>query len=430
MFRKIAAKIIAIVGLVGGLFTAIWVFNISPQRTQLNLTPLSTDGSPFQGFRPRPIGLPFDTPPRISYVQIVDLNSDGKQDVLVCDCTKNTVSWLRQESDGTFVEQVITDQLIAPARLDCTDVDHDGDLDLIVAVLGKLFPSNEKLGSLVALENKGQEVFEPHVLLESVARVSDVRCADLDCDQDLDLVVTQFGYDEGEIRWLENVGSWKYESRPLQSRPGGIHSIPVDLNSDGNLDIVSLISQEDESIFAFIGDGKGNFREQELFSANNPDFGSSGIWVNDLDADGAPDILFCNGDAFDYFPPRPWPWHGVQWLENKGDLRFEFHRLADFGGAVNAQVIDIGGDGDLDIVVSSAFNDWAKPTSQSLRLLENVGTNKYLNRPITNSPSHIQALAIGDVNNDGLPDLVTGGMHISAPHNRVGRITLWLAQAE
>ena len=33
------------------------------------------------------------------------------------------------------------------------------------------------------------------------------------------------------------------------------------------------------------------------------------------------DILYTNGDAFDYIPPGPRPWHGVQWLENKGNLK-------------------------------------------------------------------------------------------------------------
>ena len=37
-------------------------------------------------------------------------------------------------------------------------------------------------------------------------------------------------------------------------------------------------------------------------------------------ADGDPDILYSNGDAFDYAPANSRPWHGVQWLENRGQL--------------------------------------------------------------------------------------------------------------
>ena len=64
----------------------------------------------------------------------------------------------------------------------------------------------------------------------------------------------------------------------------------ADLNGDGNLDIVALVSQETETIFAYLGDGAGSFRSQILFQAP-PEFGSSGIELVDLDRDGDVDLL-------------------------------------------------------------------------------------------------------------------------------------------
>ncbi|MEM7476428.1 MAG: VCBS repeat-containing protein, partial [Planctomycetota bacterium] len=325
---------------------------------------------------------------------------------------------------GEFEERIIAGQIIAPARCQCVDFDADGDLDIFLAALGKLFPSDEKIGSLYFFENDGEENFTQRVLLKDVARISDVRVADLDSDQDLDLVVTHFGYNEGLVQWLENQGDWKFRPQTLQSQAGGIHGIPADMDLDGNLDIVVLISQEIESTYVFYGNGKGEFREQKIYDAKNADFGSAGIWLKDLDLDGDLDVLYCNGDAFDYSPPRPWPWHGAQWLENRGSS-FTYHRLVDFGGAVNAATADYDGDGDLDIFLTSTFNDWDTPTSQSLRVLENTGSMRFLSHPLGNSPSHIQALDVGDINGDGRLDLVTGGMHISEPYDRIGRIVLW-----
>jgi len=34
-------------------------------------------------------------------------------------------------------------------------------------------------------------------------------------------------------------------------------------------------------------------------------------------------------------------------------------------------------------------------------------------------------VAAGDLTGDGLPDLATGGMHISRPYDRMSRITMW-----
>lgn len=392
------------------------------------LEPESQPGDRLALFQTRRIGDPYTTPPRISFVKIVDLDQDGLPDVLVCDCVANTVSWIRQTSEGQFQESVLADQLVAPARVECVDFEGDGDLDLFVAVLGKLFPSNERIGSLVALENIGNNQFERRVLLEGVARVSDVRAGDLDQDDDLDLVVTHFGYDEGETQWLENQGAWKFSPHPLQALSGGIHGVVSDMNNDSFADVVLLISQEHEKLYVFDGDGTGSFVEREVYAASSPDFGSAGITVVDLDQDGDQDVLYCNGDAFDYAPPRPWPWHGVQWLENLGRGRFRYRRLLDFGGAVNARAGDYDSDGDLDVFISSAFNDWDTPESNSLMVLENTGSMKFVSHPLANSPSHIQAIDIGDLNGDGKLDLVSGGMHISSPYDRVERVVLWEAQ--
>ena len=43
-----------------------------------------------------------------------------------------------------------------------------------------------------------------------------------------------------------------------------------------------------------------------------------------------------------------------------------------------------------------------------------------------NDPTHLLTCEPGDFNNDGLMDVVTGGMHTYPPYNRMGRITIWI----
>jgi hypothetical protein len=138
---------------------------------------------------------------------------------------------------------------------------------------------------------------------------------------------------------------------------GPIHTIPVDFDHDGDLDIVSLVSQEWEEIWVFENNGVGQFKSHLIWGSTNEDFGCSGMRTADLDRDGDIDILFTNGDAFDYIPPRPRPWHGVQWLENTGNFKFAYHRIGALNGASAACAADLDNDGDVD-VVASALNFW------------------------------------------------------------------------
>jgi hypothetical protein len=376
--------------------------------------------------RPQPVGDDFHEPPFISHVSAVDLDRDGLLDVVVCDCKAHQVTWIRQYPQGVFKERVCASNLIAPAHAEAVDFDDDGDLDLMVAVLGMLFPNNDKIGSVVILENDGTMQFVPHVVAERIARVSDVRAGDLDGDGDMDLAVAQFGYDDGQTRWMENLGGWNFESHILQSLSGPIHAPIADLDQDGDLDIAVLVSQEWEEIYVFEGDGRGGFNPRRIFGSDNEDFGSSGMWLSDFDQDGDPDILYANGDAFDYLPPVPRSWHGLQWLENRGGLRFEIHRIADFAGAVGAKPADIDHDGDLDLFVVSAYNYWENPRAQSIIWLENDGKMGFRRRDISNTPTHLQGLDTGDFDGDGDVDIVTGGLHVYPPYDRMERVVVWI----
>jgi len=384
-------------------------------------------GSPSDFFTPHAVGDPVAERrrPEIAHVQVVDLDRDGLRDILVCDVVRSQVTWIRQFPRGMFTEMPVGDPIPAPAHVEAIDFDRDGDLDLVVAGLGVLAPSNNRVGSVVVLENTGRQQFINHVIADRIARVADVQPGDLDGDGDLDFAVAGFGYDAGDTSWLENKGSWMFEQHVLLRLSGPINAVVADINQDGHPDVLSLVSQEWEEIWAFLNDGRGRFTSQMMWGSSNPDFGSSWMSVVDLDRDNDLDVLFSNGDAFDYAPANSRPWHGVQWLENKGKMQFEFHRLADLPGASSPQAADVDGDGDLDVVVVSAYNNWDDPSAMSLVWLENNGQLQFAMHRIASSPTHLITLATGDLDGDGTIDLVTGGMHISRPYDRLSRVTVW-----
>ena len=372
------------------------------------------------------VGFPVQGHPRVASLTIVDLDRDGLLDILVCDVEASRVGWIRQFPAGEYTETWIGPEIKTPARVQPYDVDKDGDLDLLVAAMEKLLPTNERIGSVLILEDRGGQNYALHVAAQGIARVTDVRGGDLDGDGDVDLVVGQFGYHEGETRWMENLGGWKFRSHILQQLSGPIHTIPADMDEDGDLDVVSLVSQEWEEIHVFENDGRGRFESRIVFGSTNEDYGSSGMRLVDLDGDEDMDVLFTNGDAFDHLPPRPRPWHAVQWLENTGGLTFEYHRIGYFQGAASACAADPDGDGDLDVITVSAWNLWDEPQSRSMIWFVNDGDTNFHPLGLASRPTHLIALECEDMNRDGHPDFITAGMHVYPPYRELTRVTLWL----
>lgn len=365
--------------------------------------------------------------PWITDLSILDLDQDGLLDVVACEGQKNQIVWLRQFPLGTFTERVIGEPVSGPAHVSGCDVDVDGDTDLLIAGMGVIFPNDDKIGKVVIMEQIEPGQFKNHVLLENVARVTDVRGGDLDSDGDVDLSVAQFGYYTGEGRWMENKGDWVFESHLLTGLSGAVHSPIADLDGDGTNDILMLISQEWEELHLFqnLGTGDQRFETKRIYGSTNEDYGSSGIRLVDLDKDGDLDVVYTNGDAFDYARPGPRPWHGVQWLENMNRGYFRFHRLGDFAGAYSPVACDIDNDGDLDVLAVSGFNHWESPEAYSLVCFENCGWNRFQRRMLARKPTHLIVLDAADTDGDGQIELVTGSFHAYPPYDSIGRIMLW-----
>ena len=357
--------------------------------------------------------------PNASTVRLIDLDGVGRPDLVVTDMRTGRVM-RAHPGDGNGPLQPIA-QLTAPARVEPADLDGDGRLDLLVSDLGVYQPSDVMSGSVVWLRRQASGGWESIPIARGLGRVADARAADFDKDGDLDVVVAVFGFRAvGEVLYLENRAEGGAEPSfvpaVIDPRAGAIHVPVVDLNDDGNPDILALLSQHHEEVIAYLGDGRGGFEPRRLWRAPHPNWGHTGLEPVDLDADGDLDVLLTNGDTLDARAERLLPFHGIRWLENRGPEGFHMERIQPMYGAHRALPADLDGDGDLDIVAAS-FIPYADAEQErgvmrlpSLLWLERIAgpRPRFIPHVIETGLVDHASIDVADVDGDGDLDIAVG----------------------
>ena len=340
----------------------------------------------------------------------------GPLECFVCDTReKKLLKW----QPGTKQLTVIADAR-DPAHVEVVDLDKDGHLDFLVAELGEFLPTNKLCGSISWLRyDPATKKYGPNVLATILGRVASARAADFDGDGDMDVIAAVFGfYQGGQVLLLEN--QTKDKSRPVFKHhkiieQTGAVDVPIgDLNGDGKIDFVALMSQEHEQIVAYINQGNGKFKAERVFDSDDPAYGSSGLQLVDMDKDGDLDILYTNGDSVDAYKIKTY--HSIQWLENKGKFPFVHHHLTHLPGVQASAAADMDGDGDMDIVAVSwlPYPGFAEIRKQekldSIIWLEQKTDKKFQRHTIERQLCDHATVAIADYDGDGDLDFATGNL--------------------
>jgi Flp pilus assembly protein TadD len=274
-----------------------------------------------------------------------DFNHDGHKDL--CLSRQDGLSVLMNDGSGKF-NPVANGRpfAVSSSEIAVTDYDHDGDLDLYLAVADgppRMF-SNDGQGNFT-------EVPKESGLQGAGNPVAVIRPIDFDDDNDTDFFLA---HPEHPAQLLSNMRTGRFQD--VAGRLGIGERFPLrnvvvgDINNDLWLDLVLLL--DDGQIVAFLGTRSGQFQREVIGRVNNR---SSALALIDYDNSGREDI-FAAGHLF----------------QNDGGFRDVTTavglKLPEPDRLIHAAAADIDGDGDEDLAL--AWNDGR------VALLENQGGNR------------------------------------------------------
>src|SRR5256885_6309525 len=299
-------------------------------------------------------------------------------------------------------------RLTASLTLGSAPTDVISEKDRLLALeSGLLEPNDQPLGTLVQYDfaRDGSLRFGK-ILIDSLLRPVFVRQFDFAGDGRKDFVICEFGNNRGRLALYRQDGA-TYQRPVLDATPGAIRFEIIDLTGDGFPDIVALFAQADERIVLYANNGTGDFsRGRKVLARFPPVYGSMYFTMRDFNDDGKPDILYVNGDNFDYSRVLK-PYHGIRILENDGRNNFTERYFFPVYVAAQAVVADFDKDGDLDILTTSNFADSARHPERGIMYFENVG--RYQFKPYAFSIARTNqwnVMTTGDLNRDGWPDVL------------------------
>ena len=221
-------------------------------------------------------------------VVAIDLDGDGHVDLVVSNVgtEERSVAVLSGRGDGTFEGPVTHHVGATPARLDVIDLNADGRLDVVT-----MNATDETISVLLALAGGG---FAPAEDYGVGSFLSDLAVADLDGDERPEVVVVNREDRTLTIRWNDGNGSLPAVST-LQlgdDRPEAVTT--ADLDRDGDTDLVvahSEVNNDHDIVFVLFNNGNGTFGLPFEFAVgNNP----VDVLAADLNHDEHLDLLVVN----------------------------------------------------------------------------------------------------------------------------------------
>ncbi len=352
-------------------------------------------------------------------IAVADVNHDGKPDIIVANTEDETISVLLGDGTGHFSPAPGSPFPCgkAPNDIAVADMNGDGNPDLIIANTGTPY--------ITILLGDGKGSFAPSAhspfATASYPHVHGVVAADFLGNGKPAVITDSWGHDQ--ILMIPSDGNgnlilpgkfFHTGKRPYQRLRS------ADFNGDGRPDVVTT-DQESNAVTILLGDGKGGFTE----AAGSPFSAGEAPWsvaIGDINGDGKLGLA-----VLPYEPDVREPKDvGVTVLLGDGQGGFTKMRgspfsLAGCRGPDRVAIGDVNGDGLADIVVACA---------QSRRVMLYLGTKTGGFRiSALDVQTGWAGLAVADLLGDGKREIiVSNGALDEDPKNQPGTITIFFSR--
>ena len=351
-----------------------------------------------------------------------DLDLDGDLDILASFTTDTDLIWFENnyaecldgcssietfygdsdsDSDGYYADFYYTceEGAGAPSGYSLNSTDTDPTCGVVRDCLGECGGTDTSCNDCAGTPNGTAEYSVSTTETQITGSTNNPKALySVDLDEDGDIDIVSASYEDDQIAWIENdngLDSFTFHSITT-SLDGARGLLPIDLDEDGDLDIVASGTTAGDLVW-YANDGSQSFSLTTIDASVNT---IGHVEVADMDGDDDLDIVTVSRDLDD-----------VYLYKNNGSESFTKSTIHDGQDGEDGtiyqpssfKIADMDGDSDLDIVLASELNS-------KLYWLENDGDSdpSFDIEDITGgaSLSGPQSVALYDMDGDGDSDIV------------------------